>query len=64
MKIICSQNEANALGVVLDASLKHGGIQRLDAVNLIRQSIELEPPTEVTLEEQPCQNTNVSTKES
>ena len=51
MKIECNQQEANAVGVVLDDSLKHGGIQRLDVVNLIRTSMKLEPATEVKLEE-------------
>ena len=51
MKTECNQNEANAVGQVLDDSLKYGGIQRLDIVNMIRASIKLEPAIEVKPEE-------------
>ena len=49
MKITVTQQEANAIGQVLDDSLKYAGIQRLDVINLIRSAIKLDDDTEVNL---------------
>jgi len=45
MKIIVDKEGAQALGGLLDLALKQGGMTNLDAVNVVRSSIQaVEPP--------------------